>query len=161
MAKYHMQKSEREITDANVIEQILKQGNFLTLALCRNNEPYVLTLNYGYDQQDICLYFHTAKQGLKLDFITDNPRACGTVVEDHGYLHGRCSHAYRSVVFSGNIYILESLTEKQLGLDIMLQHLEKEPDTVKQRLLNTVESYDSVTIMRLKIDEISGKEGNI
>ena len=112
MAKYHMQKSEREITDPDVVEQVIKDGKFLSLALCHHNQPYILTLNYGYDSTTQSLYFHTAKRGLKLDIIEENPLACGTIIEDHGYIKEVCAHAYRSVVFSGKIEILEDLAEK-------------------------------------------------
>ncbi|MGC9521659.1 MAG: pyridoxamine 5'-phosphate oxidase family protein [Anaerolineae bacterium] len=103
MARYHMHKSEREITDPEIIEAVLRQGKYATLALARDGEPYAVTLNYGYDPASRALYFHTATEGLKLRFIEENPAVCGTVVEDRGYVQGKCAHAYRSVVFWGGI----------------------------------------------------------
>jgi nitroimidazol reductase NimA-like FMN-containing flavoprotein (pyridoxamine 5'-phosphate oxidase superfamily) len=161
MAKYHMQKSEREITDPILMKNVIRGGKFLTLALCRQNKPYVLTLNYGYEEASNCLYFHTAKRGLKIDIIQANPAVCGTIVEDHGYIESLCSHAYRSVVFTGTIEILDKFEDKKAGLEIMLNHLEKQPDVVKQRLLASNGTYQNVLIMRLKIDELTGKEGRV
>ena len=161
MAKYHMLKSECEINDPNIIKKVLMDGKFLTIALSLHGQPYILTLNYGYDATEQTLYFHTAKRGLKLEIIGKNPLACGTVIEDHGYISEVCSHAYKSVVFTGEIEVLEDRAEKRLGLEVMLNHLEKEPSIIKKRLLARGETYDNVVIMRLKIDEITGKEGNI
>ena len=161
MPKYHMQKSERENIDRSVIDQVIQNGKFLTLALSDQNQPYILTLNYGYDPQTQTLYFHTAKRGLKLAIIKNNPLARGTIVEDHGYIKEVCSHAYRSVVFTGEISLLETLAEKRSGMETMLHHLEKDPDIIRKRLLARGETYENVVIMQLKIEEITGKEGNI
>ena len=60
MLKYHMHKSERELTDREEILEIISQGRYVTLSLCRGNEPYIVTLNYGYDQLKGALYFHSA-----------------------------------------------------------------------------------------------------
>ena len=85
-----MVKKKLEIVDKKGIDGILSSGKFLTLSLCRDNEPYIVTLSYGYDKDKKEVYFHCARRGLKLDFIKDNPEVCGTVVEDLGYLDGKC-----------------------------------------------------------------------
>ena len=157
MPPYHMQKSECEIHDPDVIQDILQHGQYLTLALCRDDEPYVLTLSYGYDAAQGALYFHTAPQGLKIAFIRENPAVCGTVVEDKGYKQGECAHAYRSVVFRGQVEILDDVEEKQHGLHVLIEHLEDDPDSMKKRLL-TQENLRAA-ILRIKIQAISGKAG--
>jgi len=47
MRKYHMNKVEKEINDAEVIGLILKMGKYAVVAMCRGEEPYVVTMNYG------------------------------------------------------------------------------------------------------------------
>jgi nitroimidazol reductase NimA-like FMN-containing flavoprotein (pyridoxamine 5'-phosphate oxidase superfamily) len=161
MPKYHMFKSEREITNTAVIESVFRNGKFLTLALCRNNEPYILALNYGYDAENRYLYFHTAIEGLKLEILSDNPRVCGTIIEDHGYIEGKCAHAYRSVVFTGSAEILENLDDKKHGMDILLNHQEKNPEIIRKRLLAREKAYDKFVMMRIKIEDVTGKAGNV
>ena len=159
MAPYHMQKSECEIHDPDMIQEILQHGKYLTLALCRNDEPYVLTLSYGYDADQNALYFHTAPQGLKIAFIRENPAACGTIVDDMGYQQGECAHAYRSVVFRGQVEILDDVEEKQHGLHVLIDHLENDPSIMKKRLLTRENVYQRTAILRLKIQAITGKTG--
>ena len=159
MAKYHMQKSECEITDPDIIEEIITRGKFLTLALCRRDEPYILTLDYGYDTVAHCMYFHSAKRGLKLDILKENSAVCGTIIEDNGYNEKACTHAYRTLVFTGSIEVLKTLEEKKAGIEVMLKHLAEEPDTMRKRLLARGETYNNIVVLRLKIDEITGKEG--
>jgi nitroimidazol reductase NimA-like FMN-containing flavoprotein (pyridoxamine 5'-phosphate oxidase superfamily) len=160
MAKYHMNKQEREIHDSAEMRRILQQGKYAVLSLCRANEPYIVTLSYGYDQSNNALYFHTSLKGLKLEFIMANSSVCGTVVEDRGYLKNECAHAYRSVVFWGTISIVKDLEEKKRGLDVLLSHLEECPDPIRKRNFPSDESYRNVCVLRLDIREISGKGGH-
>jgi nitroimidazol reductase NimA-like FMN-containing flavoprotein (pyridoxamine 5'-phosphate oxidase superfamily) len=77
MQKYHFHnRTNREITDKESIADILKKGKYATLSLCRNNEPYIVTLSYGYDKESEYMYFHCATEGLKIDFIKSNPNIC-------------------------------------------------------------------------------------
>lgn len=101
-----MRRSEKEITDEKEIIKILKGGKFTTISTCKNNEPYIVTMSYGYDQIKNALYFHCAQEGLKIDFIKSNTQVCGTVIEDNGYEDG-CGQAYRSVVFRGEMNVIE------------------------------------------------------
>ena len=157
MQSYHMQKKEREIKDINVIRDILKRGKYLSISMCRENEPYIITLSYGFDNVQNALYFHSANLGLKLDILKENPSVCGTIIEDLGYVSGACSHKYRSTVFWGDMTILRDLEEKKHGFDVLLNHLEENPSRIKKRLLQSEKSYDNTCIMRLDIKKVTGK----
>jgi nitroimidazol reductase NimA-like FMN-containing flavoprotein (pyridoxamine 5'-phosphate oxidase superfamily) len=159
MPKYHMHKKEREIIDRQEIFQILRRGKYTTISLCRNNEPYVVTMNYGFDEEKNALYFHCAQKGLKLDFIKENPNACATVIEDRGYLMNECAHAYWSVVLWGKMTRIENIEEKKAGIEVLLHHLEDDPDIVRKRTLQKENAYQNVMILRLDIEEITGKQG--
>jgi len=160
MLKYHMNRKEKEITDPVVLNEIVKQGKYVTIAMCRAKEPYIVALNYGYDENKNSLYFHCSLKGLKLDFIKHNPAVCATVIEDRGYKIGDCSQAYRSVVFWGKMHIIEDSEEKKHGINILLNHLEDNPDEIRERSLKSDDVYKEVGILRLNITEISGKQGN-
>lgn len=160
MAKYHMKKLDREITGQDELLSILKHGKYAVISMCRNNEPYIVTLSYGYDEGRNSLYFHSAKAGLKIDFIQENPRVCATVIEDGGYQNSQCEHKYASVVFWGDMYMVEDLAEKKHALVTMIDHLEEVPEPVKARLLKNDNVYAGVGILRLDINEITGKKGS-
>jgi nitroimidazol reductase NimA-like FMN-containing flavoprotein (pyridoxamine 5'-phosphate oxidase superfamily) len=155
-----MRRTEREITDWSRIISILRDAQYAVLSMCRDNEPYVVTLNCGYDEGRNALYFHAAPQGLKIDFITYNPRVCGTVIQDRGYLQGECAHAYRTAVFWGEMHVVGELDEKKHGMQVLLDQLEDDPDEVRRQQLQGDEAYERVAILRLDIGEISGKQGH-
>ena len=158
MAKYHMQKEDREITDQNELMEILKGGKYATVSMCRKNEPYIVVLNYGYDHDKNALYFHCAQKGLKIDFIKENPDVCGTIIEDLGYMTDECEQKYRSVVFWGEMFFVENLDEKKHAIDVLINHLEKNPGKVKEKSIKNEQRYKDVGILRLDIKELSGKK---
>jgi len=159
MAKYHMFKKEKEIFDVDVMYDVLKKGQYATIALAEKNEPYIVTMNYGYDEDKKALYFHSGLKGLKLEILSQNPRVCTTVMEDHGYKMDECSHAYRSVVFLGTLSVVQELEEKKYGMEVLFRHLETNPDPIRERNFKTERDYSKVNILRLNIEEITGKQG--
>lgn len=159
MPRYHMNRAEQEITDQALLVEILRQGKYLTIAMCRDDQPYIVALSYGYDEKGGVLYFHCALRGLKIDLIRENPEVCATVIEDRGYKMGRCEQAYRSVVVWGTMHVVEELDEKKQGMEVLLNHLEDDPDQVKERSLKSDDAYEEVGILRLDIKEMTGKQG--
>ncbi len=158
MPKYHLRQAELEIVDQAELEAVLRRGRYMTVAMCRDGEPYVVTLSYGYSAGENVLYCHCARDGLKLDFLRATPEVCATVVEDLGYKSGECAHAYRSVVVRGLMEVVETRAQKAHGLRVLLAHQESDPLDVERRLLPDDAAYDRVTVLRLDIREITGKQ---
>lgn len=124
MQQYHLQnRPNRELKLDSEIKEILKSGKFTVISMCRDNEPYIVTLSYGFDVESNSLYFHCATRGLKLDFIKSNPKVCATVIEDGGYVMGQCEHHYKTVVFWGQLKVVTELEERVHGMKILLNHL--------------------------------------
>ena len=157
MTKYHIRRNEKEISSKEELIGILKNGKYTVISLCKDHEPYIITLSYGYDDVKHALYFHCAKEGQKIDFIKANPYVCGTIIEDNGYEDG-CGQAFRSVVFRGRMEIVETLEEKKKGLEILINHLEIDPNPTKIKFFKKENTYKSLGMLRIDITEISGKE---
>ena len=160
MEQYHLQnRPNREIASEEEISGILKNGKYAVISMCRNNEPYIVTLSYGYDPESNTLYFHTAKEGLKLDFINENSMVCATVIEDGGYVKDVCEHIYETVVFWGNMQIVSDTEEKKHGMKTLLNHLEEKESVIKGYILKSEDSYSRMEVLKLKITQIHGKAG--
>ncbi|KOH42618.1 pyridoxamine 5'-phosphate oxidase family protein [Sunxiuqinia dokdonensis] len=160
MQQYHLQnRPNRELTQESEMADILKNGKFAVIAMCRENEPYVVTLSYGYDVEKKSLYFHCAPQGLKLEFLSCNQNVCATVIDDGGYIPGACEHEYQSVVFWGNMQIVSDLEEKKHGMSIILHHLEDNDFVVSEKMVKSEKYYSKMELLRLDIKQIHGKAG--
>ncbi len=160
MQHHHLSnRPDREIKEESEITSILKKGKYMSVSMCRNNEPYIVTLSYGYDSATDSLYSHCSPFGLKLDFIRANPLVCATVIEDGGYDYGECAHNYRTVVFWGTMKIVDNIDEKKHGMTVLLRQLEGEDDIVKEKLLKSENFYAKMEIIKLRIEQIHGKAG--
>ena len=155
---YHIRRSEREIKDKNELISILKRGKYGIIGLSKNNEPYVVTLSYGYDNVENALYFHCAKAGQKIDFIKSNHQACVTIIEDNAFDAETCDHSYKSLVLRGTISLVDDKDEVDRGIRLMITHLEKkDPDRFLTKLGPGNKSYDDLQMLKLTIDSITGK----
>jgi uncharacterized protein len=160
MQKYHLSnRPDRELKEDTEIVEILKSGKFAVIAMCRDNEPYIVTLSYGFDIKENALYFHCAPDGLKLDFISRNNKVCATVIEDGGYVLGECAHEYKTVVFWGNMQIVNDIDQKKHGMQILLSQLEKEDSVIREKMLKSDSFYSKMTILKLEITQIHAKAG--
>ena len=156
---YHLRKSEREIKDRGEIDQIMRAQQFMTLAMCRENQPYLVTLNYGYDQDAGCIYFHCANEGKKLAYLRENPTIWGQILDDRGYVQGECTHAYRCIEFEGVVDFLTAFEGKKHALHIMIDQIEPDPEPLKQRMV-TEDRVSSITIGRVRITSLTAKKNN-
>jgi nitroimidazol reductase NimA-like FMN-containing flavoprotein (pyridoxamine 5'-phosphate oxidase superfamily) len=157
METYHLRRSDRAITDPGVLREMLASQKMMTLALCRDEVPYLVTLNYGYDRANDHLYFHCAGEGKKIDYLDANPNVWGQILEDRGYVVGACDHAFRSVHFKGVVRWVEDIEEKRKALTIMIEHLEPDPEPVKRQQIKDA-SLARVRIGYVEILGMSGKQ---
>jgi nitroimidazol reductase NimA-like FMN-containing flavoprotein (pyridoxamine 5'-phosphate oxidase superfamily) len=159
LEKYHMRRQDRQINDENELSEILLHGKYTVISMCYNNEPYIVTLSYGYDKSQNALYLHTGLKGLKIDFITHNPNVCATIIDDRGYVMGECGHKYRSVVINAKISFVEDLAKKKYGMEVILKHLEDTPSVVKEKTLKNENMYNNIAILKMDIISLTGKKG--
>ena len=96
---------------------------------------------------------------MKFEFMQENPHVCATIIEDKGYLMNECAHEFRSVIIRGKMYFVEALEEKRYGMDILLKHLEDNPDKIRQESLSNDAVYRNLGILRLDVADIQGKWG--
>lgn len=156
---YHLRRKDRQINDQVEITELLQKGKYAVIAMCRDNVPYVVTLSYGVDLSTNTLYFHCAMEGQKIDFIKANPEVCATIISDHGYLPGECAHKFASIIIKGRMRALETLEEKKLGMRTLLCHLEETPEKFEQKQLKEDNVYQNICILKLEIEEMTGKKG--
>ncbi len=160
MQTYHLNnRPNREITSEAEIQEILKNGKYAVISMCRDNEPYIVTLSYGYEEGSSTLYFHCATKGLKLDFIRTNLNVCATVIEDGGYVADQCEHNFRTAVFWGDMSVVTDMDEKKHGIAILVNHLEINPNAIQRLLLKSDEAYSRMEILKLEITQIHAKAG--
>jgi hypothetical protein len=153
---FHLRRKDKEVTDERFLKKILKTAKYVTIALSMNDEPYLVSISHGYDENKNCLFFHCAREGKKLQYLRSNNTVWGQALLDYGYSEGECTYLYASVHFSGKVTMLENLEEKREALACMIRQIDKNPEILitdlrPERLRNTV-------VGRIDVAYMSGKK---
>jgi nitroimidazol reductase NimA-like FMN-containing flavoprotein (pyridoxamine 5'-phosphate oxidase superfamily) len=148
-----MRRKEQEITDRAAIESIIAKSTVCRLALSTNDRPYIVPLCFGY--ADNALYFHTAREGKKIDILKKNNRVCFEVDCDHELVTDetpcKWSMKYRSVVGAGTASFIDDPESKRKALDIVMRHYAGQPSEYSP--VNT----DKMLIIKVEIESMTGK----
>ena len=62
-----MRRKEREITDKTALEAVIRDTFHVTMAMPTSGVPYMLPMNFGYENGIV--YLHCARAGKKLDIL--------------------------------------------------------------------------------------------
>ncbi len=158
-------KKAFEIRNEEMIKEVLDYVEFGNLALCMDNKPYSLPINFV--EQDGNIYFHGAKKGKKISIMESNPYGSFNVVEPISFLPSYFSndkgdaspatHLYKSVIIDGQIEFVEDYNEKIKALTSLMEKYQKEggykslDDEMYQKIVN------ATCIYKLVKKEISAK----
>jgi nitroimidazol reductase NimA-like FMN-containing flavoprotein (pyridoxamine 5'-phosphate oxidase superfamily) len=156
---YHLKRKEQKIANVDALKRVLGSTQYVTIALCKNDEPYLVTLSHGYDPERNCIYFHCAPEGKKLDYIRANNKVYGQAMIDEGFVEGECKQSYTSVQFSGKVIFPQSVDEKLEALTCMIEQLNKNLDKMLTQInkLNAETDLKNLIIGRIDIQYLSGK----
>ncbi len=152
-----IRRKEKAITERNEMIEILESVQYVTIAMCTDNMPYLVTLSHGYDREHNCIYFHCAKEGKKIDILNSNSVVWGQALLDKGYVQGDCDHIFATVQFKGRVTFIDDLVEKKHALRVMIECLEDNPSEVIAAKTED-KSVQQVCIGRIDIEYLSGKK---
>lgn len=155
---FHLRRKEKEITDLNTLKKILKSTMYVTIAMCKDNQPYLVSLSHGYDEERNCLYFHCATEGKKLDYLFKSNKIWGEALLDYGskQTENGCIHLYASVHFSGKVTFLNNIIEKRHAMECMIRQLNSDAESLMAKLEN--ERLNKIMIGKIDIEYITGKK---
>ena len=153
-----MRRKDREITEDEIIKDIINRADVCRIALAVENEPYIVTMNFGFiPEGNGILYFHCANKGRKLDMIRKNGHVCFQMDTDHKLYEGEkgCDWGmnFLSIVGYGIISIITDNDKKTEGLNAIMKHYGATDDITYNE--NVVKK---TTILRLDISEITAKK---
>ncbi|MBA1333642.1 MAG: hypothetical protein HPY66_0035 [Firmicutes bacterium] len=150
-----MRRKDKEITDRLVIDDIINRAEVCRVAFCNENIPYIVPMNFGY--RDNCLYFHSAREGKKLDMIKNNRLVCFEIDIDHEIIKddNPCGWGmkYYSVIGYGKAELIAEMDKKKKALDIIMG---KYSDTKHYDYPENV--VRNIEIIKITIAEVTGKK---
>ncbi|SDZ89503.1 hypothetical protein SAMN02745687_00966 [Lachnospiraceae bacterium NK3A20] len=119
-----------------------------------NGYPYAIPLDQYYDERDGKLYFHGAKQGLKLDLMAQDNKVCFTVMDEGFVKENEWALNIRSVVCLGR---LEAVTDHEKALEQCRMLARKFYPTEESIEEEIRKAGDRVNVLVMTIDRMTGK----
>jgi len=157
-------RTDREIKDPKIIEEILNRNPVGHLGLSWKNQPYVVPLLFAFKEGKI--YVHSADSGMMMDFLRNNPSVCFEVDEFLDVVPGplpcKWTNTYRSVIAFGTAQILTDSDEKTAGLRLIVEKYAG-GDTAQTLTKDMVQEYRSMllhrgtAVVKISIDQVTGK----
>ena len=121
-----------EIKDKTLIYDVLDKAEYGTLALCAENKPYAVPLNFVRIEDDI--YFHGALKNKKMKMLEQNPTVSFSVVENYALIDSDFSSTdglacpatqfFKSVSMDGMVEIVESREVKANVFTALMRKLQ-------------------------------------
>ncbi|MFC1859039.1 pyridoxamine 5'-phosphate oxidase family protein [Thermodesulfobacteriota bacterium] len=118
-----MIRKDKEIKDPKLISDTISDCDVCRLGLSKDDNPYIVPdivpVSFGYD--GTAIYFHTAKNGMKIEYIKANNRVCfeferGVQVVPDETSPCKWSFNFQSVIGFGKVYELKKIHDKVEGL---------------------------------------------
>ena len=154
-----MRVATKEILSKAVVEALLSTcpvGRLGTIG--PGGRPMVKPLNFVYYEGKI--YFHSAREGEKIDDITRDGRVCFEVDLPVSYVKGtmenpcRAEYLYQSVICTGKARIVEEEGEKRKALGALMEKYQ--PDGGYGQFLEAKLALTAV--VRIDIETMTGKQ---
>jgi nitroimidazol reductase NimA-like FMN-containing flavoprotein (pyridoxamine 5'-phosphate oxidase superfamily) len=149
-----MRKKEKLIAERSEIDEIIKKGEIIRVAMSKDGCPYLVPMNYGY--KDGAVYLHCAGEGKKIDILKQNPKVSFEITVDYALIKkgNGCSWTsnFRSVIGFGKAVFIEDITEKNLGLQAVMEQYDGFGHTFPEK------AVEATTVIKIEIDEITGKK---
>lgn len=156
-----MRRSDREVKDIDEIEKIIQSSNICRLAIFDDEYPYIVALNFGYlrEKDQFTFYFHSAKEGKKIDLLKKNANVCLQLDAHHELTFKNpdiaCTYSYKyhSIIAFGKIDFIEDEQEKEIALRLLMkQHSDRD------NFHFTKEMFQMVQLYKCTVHEISAKK---
>ncbi len=149
MRRKRQQLSKRDSLTA------LQRGTSGVLALL-GDEGYPYTVPISYALVGDQLYFHSAREGHKIDSIRRESKASFCVIDMDCIVPERFTTCYRSVIAFGKLRFVEDEEEKQLAIDALT---EKYSMQYKDEAAAEIEQmWSRLCLFTMKIEYLTGKE---
>ena len=154
-----MRAARKEIRESEVIDDLLAGAPVGRLGTFgEDGYPMIKPLNFVYHQGVI--YFHSAKEGEKIETIRKESRVCFEVDVPIAYVKSRvenpckADYLYRSVIIRGKAGLVEEQVEKVTALRALMEKYQPGEgycDFPAETLARTA-------VVKIEIAEMTGKE---
>lgn len=154
-----MRSKDREVTDDCQIDAIITSCNCCRLGFHDQGSVYIVPLSFGYENKSgtRTFYFHSAKQGKKIQLIENCPHIGSELDTGYQLQEGNttCQYSalFQSVIGNGTVSIIHNDGEKQHDLQcLMYQNKYKNNWKFSEKMV------DVVCVFKMEVNTLWCKE---
>lgn len=153
-----MRRKDRQVTDPEKIREIIAACDCCRLGLCDHGRAYVVPLDFGFTEQEgrYTFYFHSAREGRKIDLIRQAGWASFEMDAGHEAVPDETACEYTArfqcVMGGGPVTLLETAEEKRAGLAAIMAHI-----TGRDQWEIGEDALKGVCVLRLEVEELTCK----
>ncbi len=139
--------------------EILNSCDCCRIGCWDGKNVYIVPLNFGYEvnNETLILYFHSAKEGRKIDLIKQHQTIGFEMDTRHELVEGTTacgfSYRYQSIIGTGAVSMITDRTEKIHGLTQIMSHYSS-----KQHWSFSEQMIDLAAVMKVEVTEWSCKQ---
>ncbi|MDR3577006.1 MAG: pyridoxamine 5'-phosphate oxidase family protein [Anaerolineaceae bacterium] len=154
-------RKDRTVEDEAWIRAMLHGAATGCLATCQQDQPYLTTNLFVYDESQNVIYLHSGRKGRILKAVEANQRVCFSVSQMGRLLPGASAPSmsveYASVVVFGNATILSEPEESKRALQMLVDKYFPHLQPGRDYRPTETDELAGVAVYRIDIEQWSGK----
>ena len=149
-----MRRSKQRLPREVAVE-ILERNTSGVLALSGDEGyPYAVPMSYVYAEGKI--YFHSAKNGHKIDAIQRNEKASFCVIDQDQIVPEKYTTFFRSVIVFGRLRLVEDMEEmRRIAATLAMKYSADFKEGIPKEINASIRN---MAVLELTIDHITAKE---
>ena len=149
-----MRRSKQQLPREVAVE-ILERNTSGVLALSGDEGyPYAVPMSYVYAEGKI--YFHSAKNGHKIDAIQRNEKASFCVIDQDQIVPEKYTTFFRSVIVFGRLRLVEDVEEmRRIAAALAMKYSADFKEGIPKEINASIRN---MAVLELTIDHITAKE---
>lgn len=154
----NVRRKDREVTQIDEMLGIIQECKVIRVATVDEEGIYIIPLNYGYRYAEgsLVFYIHSAKEGRKVEAFKKDNRVGFELDCAHRLVEGEIAckygYAYKSIIGSGIISLLDDMLEKKVALSILMKQQTGQEFVFEDKMLAAVNVY------KIEVTNFAGKQ---
>jgi len=114
-----------------------------------------MNFGYAYENNQLVLFFHSAKDGRKVRALKENSDVCFEMDCEHRLITGdtacQYSYSFKSIIGNGKVVFIDDAEEKKAALSALMKHQTGKDFSFDDKMI------DSVLVFKIIVHEFTGK----
>lgn len=148
-----IRRIKQQTREETCIEILKTEKRCVLSVFGEDGYPYGIPMNFYYDEEENIIYFHSAKEGHKVDAINANNKVCVTVYNQGFQEEGDWVYNVTSVIAFGQARFIEDEDiKREKALKLALKYYPT-PESAEAEL----SAVNRMSLIAVSIDHMTGK----